>query len=293
MTQTKNKKVIAIVGATASGKTAYSVELAKRLDGEIISADSRLVYNGFDIGTAKPNIDERQGIKHHMIDVVEPCENYTSALYVNQAKLCIDEIISNNKTPIIVGGTGLYFRLLLENYQMPEAAPNYDLRNQLELKTSEELYLELTKLDEKSALTIEKNDKKKLIRALEIVKTLSKPMNEVRGISEKPDYEIDWIGLNFNREELYERINLRVEQMIEMGLIKEVQDLLFKYGRVDNLVNTIGYKEMLSYIDGKTSLEDAKDLLKQNTRNYAKRQLTWFRKNQNIKWNIYPDKLKK
>lgn len=287
------KKVIAVVGPTASGKTAFAVELANKINGEIISADSRLVYRGFDIGTAKPTKAEMQEIPHYMIDIVEPECDYTAALYAREASKIIDSIISRGKTPIVAGGTGLYFRLLLENYVMPEVEPNYDLRKELEKYSSEDLHNMLSGLDAESAAKIYSTDKKKLIRALEIVKTLEKPISEVRGVSDESDYEVEWIGLNFPREELYDRINRRVDVMIDMGLVEETKNLLKKHGNISNIINTIGYREITKYLNAKMSLEEAKNLLKQNTRNYAKRQLTWFRKNSAIKWNVYPEKLKK
>ncbi len=284
--------VIAIVGATASGKTAYSIELAKKLDGEIISADSRLVYKGFDIGTAKPEITERENIPHHLIDIVEPEFDYSAGLYKQQAKEKIIEIFKKGKTPIIVGGTGLYLNILLKNYDLPQISPNKEFRNKLSTLESQELYELLKTQDIESAETINQNDRKKIIRALEIIKETGKPLSSTRGIKE-PEFNVKWIGRNFDRETLYKRIDDRVDIMIDKGLIKETQNLLTKHGRIPNLINTIGYREILGYIDNKYSLEDAKELLKKNTRNYAKRQLTWFRKNENIEWNIYPEKLKK
>ena len=289
----KNNKVIAIVGATASGKTAYAVELAQKIDGEIISADSRYVYKGLDIGTAKPSIDERKGIPHYMIDIVEPDFNYSAGLYAKQAKECIKDILSRGKTPIVAGGTGLYIRVLLENYDLPNIEPDYKLRDELAKLSFDELYDILYKLDKESAESVERNDKKKLIRYIEVVKLTGLPLAKARGKKDEDEFDIEWIGLNFPREELYERINKRVDLMIDEGLIDETKNLLSKYGRIPNIVDTIGYREIIAYLDGDISLERAKELLKQNTRNYAKRQLTWFRKNENIKWNCYPEKKKK
>ena len=286
-------KVIAVVGATASGKTAYAIELAKRIKGEIISADSRLVYKGMDIGTAKPTVEERQGIPHHLIDIVEPEENYSAGWYAKDAREYIKDIISRGKTPIIAGGTGLYFRILLENYDLPEMNADYELRKELASKSFEELFEILSKIDEKAANSVEQNDKKKLIRYIEIVKHTGKPLHLARGVKNEKEFEVEWIGLNFPREELYNRINKRVDLMVEQGLIDETKQLLKKHGRIPNIVDTIGYREIISYLDGELSLDEAKDKLKQNTRNYAKRQLTWFRKNEEINWNCYPDKKKK
>lgn len=283
-------KVIAIVGATASGKTSYSIDLAKRIDGEIVSADSRLVYKDFNIGVAKPTVEERQGIPHYMIDVVEPTVNYSAGLYAREAKKCIEDILSRGKTPIVVGGTGLYLRILLENYDLPEIEPNWKLREELSKLSYEELEKMLLSLD--SEAFVEKNDKKKIIRYIEIIKSTGKSLAQSRGVSDI-EYDVEWIGLNFPREELYHRIDTRVDMMIKDGLVDETKMLLEKYGRVPNVVDTIGYREMILALDGVVSQDEAVAKLKQNTRNYAKRQLTWFRKNENIKWNCYPERKKK
>ena len=259
-------KVIAVVGATASGKTAYSIELAKAVNGEIVSADSRLVYKGFDIGTAKPSLDERCGVEHFLIDVVEPEVDYSVGLWAKEAELVIDDILSRGKTPIVVGGTGLYFRVLLENYDLPKVEPNCALREELQALTFDELSIRLMKIDMETANKIEKNDKKKIIRAIEIVETLGVPMRLARGVKPEGKYQVEWHGRNFSRNELYERINKRVDLMLEMGLVEETQALLKKHGRISNLVDTIGYREIVSYLDGNCSLVEASELLKQNTK---------------------------
>ena len=291
-TTNRKKKVIAIVGATASGKTAYSIELAKQIDGEIISADSRLVYKGFDTACAKPTIEERDGIPHHMMDIIEPEVDYSAGLYEQDAKKCIEDIISRGKIPIITGGTGLYYRVLLENYALPKVEPDYEFRNIAKLEETPELYEKLKKLDPVSAAKIDSNDKKKIIRALEVIHITGCPMSEVQGLKEA-EFDVEWIGMNFPRPELYERINKRVDLMFENGIIEETKELLRRHGRIPNIIYTIGYQEVIGYLDGELTLEEAKEKLKQNTRNYAKRQLTWFRKNEKIKWNHYPEKMKK
>lgn len=283
-------KVIAIVGATASGKTGYAVELAKKINGEIISSDSRLVYKGFDIGTAKPTLEERQGVPHHMIDLVEPEFDYSAGLYVENAEKVIFDILERGKVPIVAGGTGLYYRLLLENYDAPKVEPDYELREELSALSSSELFDMLEKLDGKRAAEIKPNDKKKLIRAIELEKHIEKPLSEYK---KEPIFDVEWIGLNYPREDLYDRINKRVDLMVKNGLVEETEQLLQKHGRIKNLVCTIGYQEMIAYMDNILTLEEAKERLKQNTRNYAKRQLTWFRKNPLIKWNCEPVRLKK
>ena len=284
----RKNKVIAVVGPTASGKTAFAVDLADKIGGEIISADSRLVYKGFDIGTAKPTLDERRGIPHYMIDIAEPEVDYSAGLYVHEAKRIIEDIQSRGKVPIIAGGTGLYINILLMNYDLPKVEPDYELRKALKLE--EDLPAILAELDPETAQLIDKNDRKKLIRAIEIVKTTGKPIQRRKN---NPEYEIEWIGLNFPRDVLYDRINRRVDLMFEAGLIDETKNLLQKHGRIPNLLYTIGYQEVIQYLDGVLTLGEAVDKLKQNTRRYAKRQLTWFRKNPAINWNVYPEKLKK
>lgn len=290
MTENLENKVIAVVGPTASGKTSYAIELAQKLGGEIVSADSRLVYKGFDIGTAKPTLEERSGIPHYMIDIVEPEVDYSVGLYADEAKKVIRNILSRGKVPIVVGGTGLYLNVLLMNYDLPGVEPDYELREKL--RGADNLYEILSDLDIEAAKTIDKNDRKKLIRAIEVIKSTGLPLSKVRG-KKSEEFEVEWIGLNFPRDVLYSRINERVELMVKNGLIEETEHLLKKHGRINNLLYTIGYQEMIAYLDGLLTLEDAMDKLKQNTRRYAKRQLTWFRKNPAIKWNFYPEKLKK
>lgn len=284
--------VIAIVGPTASGKTAYSIDLAKQINGEIISADSRYVYKGFDIGTAKPPKEEQDGVPHHMIDIVEPEFDYSAGLYKKEASRLIKEINERGNVPIITGGTGLYIDILLKNYDLPQIEANRELRDNLMQLDTASLFDKLEKLDKDATNIIDSNDRKKIIRAIEIITTSGKPLNETRGIGES-EYEIEWIGKNYDRQTLYSRIDKRVDIMVDMGLIEETKNLLAKHGRIPNLVNTIGYREIISYLDNQCTLDEALDLLKKNTRNYAKRQLTWFRRNQDIKWDIYPEKLKK
>lgn len=281
-------KVIAIVGATASGKTSYSIDLAKQIGGEIVSADSRLVYKNFDIATAKPSFEERDGIVHHMMDIVEPTQNYSVGLYVGAAKKCINDIILRGNVPIVVGGTGLYLNALLMNYKLPKVEPDYELRRKLESDAF--IYEKLLELDPEFALKVQKNDRKKIIRSLEVIILSGQ---KISNLKKEKEYDVDWIGLNYSRSELYDRINRRVDLMLENGLVDETKRLLNLYGRIDNLVYTIGYQEIISYLDGELTLDDAIDTLKQNTRRYAKRQLTWFRKNEDINWNLYPETLKK
>ena len=275
---TKKSKVIAIASPTATGKSKLAVELAHKIGGEIVSADSRLVYKGFEIAVAKPTVEEREGVPHYLIDVVEPEVDYSVANYFDDASKVIEDILSRGKTPIVVGGTGLYFRILLEGYDLPRVSPNETLRAELEEKTNEELLKILKTLDEKSFIDLQESSKRKIIRAIEICKGLGKPLSEISMQSE-PKYDVEWIGINMTREEIYDRINKRVDKMVEMGLIDETKRLLAIHGRIPNFVKTIGYQEILQYLDGEISLDRAVELLKQHTRNYAKRQLTWFRRN--------------
>lgn len=280
---TKTKpKVIAIAAPTASGKTSYAIELAKEIGGEIVSADSRIIYKGFDIACAKPTKEEMGNVPHYMIDIVEPEVDYSVANYVDDATEAINKILAKNKTPIIVGGTGLYFRALLEGWNLPRVAPNYELREELEKLSLEELLKKLQKLDEKTFSQMEKEPKKrKIIRAIEVCETLGEPMSNFSNQKEPP-YEVEWIGIGMTREELYERVNKRVDLMVEQGIVEETKNLLKKHGRIKNLISTIGYNEIIQYLDNEISLDTAIELIKQHSRNYAKRQLTWFRKNANL-----------
>lgn len=278
-------KVIAVVGPTASGKTKLAIELAHKLDGEIISADSRLVYKGFDIASAKPTLEEREGIPHHLIDIVEPEFDYSAGKFAEDAKIAIQDILSRDKTPIVAGGTGLYFRVLLEHYDLPKVETNYELRAKLEKRTREALLEELEKVDKITYERVKDANFRRIVRAMELITLLKKPLSEVQ-IQKEPEYDVEWIMPEIpSREWLYDRINKRVDVMYEMGIVEETKALIEKHGRISNIIDTIGYKEILTYLDGEATLEEALDKLKQHTRNYAKRQLTWFRKNPNLEIN--------
>ena len=281
------QKVIAVVGPTASGKTALAIKLAHKKNGEIISADSRLVYKGFDIASAKPTMEEREGIPHHLIDIVEPEIDYTAGDYARDGKKAIEDILSRGKLPIIAGGTGLYFRVLLEHYDLPQVETNYKLRAKLEQKSKEELTENLKNIDIEAYNNLTKDtSRRRLIRILELITTLQKPLSEVEKQKE-PEYDVEWIMPELkSREWLYDRINKRVDLMAEQGIVEETKTLLAKHGRIKKFTETIGYKEILSYLDGDLTLDEALDKLKQHTRNYAKRQLTWFRKNPHLEINI-------
>ena len=276
-------KVIAIVGPTASGKTKIAIDLAKQINGEVISADSRYVYKGFDIASAKPTMEERDGIPHHLIDIVEPEFDYTVADFYDDAKNAITDILSRGRVPIVAGGTGLYFRVLLETYDLPRVEANPKLRAELELRDKEDLLNELKILDLKGYESVKDANKRRIVRALEVTKILGKPFSEV-SVEKEAEFDVEWkMPYIESREILYDRINRRVDLMVEQGVIEETKQLLEKHGRIKNFVDTIGYKEILTYLDGEATLEEALDKLKQHSRNYAKRQLTWFRKNPMLK----------
>ena len=279
-------KVIAIVGPTASGKTKLAIQMAQEYDTEIISADSRLVYKGFDIATAKPTKEEQRLIKHHLIDVVEPEFDYSVSDFVDAANKIIKELHGKGKIPIIAGGTGLYFRILLENYKLPGVEANPELRAELEALSNDELYAILKQLDADSAEKLHPNDRVRVVRAIEVTKALGIPFSQVKGTKDN-EYDIEWIFPQIpSREILYDRINKRVGLMLEQGLVEETKFLLNKHGRIKNLVNTIGYQEIIRYLDNELDLNQAVELIKQNTRRYAKRQLTWFRRNQYLIFDL-------
>ena len=284
-------KVIAVAGPTASGKTALAVEIAKYLDTEIISADSRQIFKEFDIATAKPTQQEMQGIKHHLIDVVNPDEEFTVADFSDSASKVMEKLFKQNKIPVVAGGTRLYFRILLENYDMPRVSPNKELREELKNlekeRGAEALYNMLKELDPVLAEKMHPNNTVKIIRAIEVCKTLNIPMSQAQK-KKAPLYDIIWLGLGHlngaDRQFLYDRIDKRVDIMLENGLEKEAENLYKKYGKISSLMNTIGYQEFIEYFDGNYTFEETVSKIKQNTRRYAKRQLTWFRQNQEINW---------
>lgn len=272
-------KVIAIAGPTASGKTKMAIDLAKQINGEVISADSRYVYKGFNIASAKPTLEEQDGVPHHLIDIVEPEVDYSVADFYDDAKEKIYEILQRGKTPIIAGGTGLYFRVLLETYDLPRVEANPELRAELDLREKEDLLKELKHLDPNGYEKVKDANKRRIVRALEVTKILGKPFSEA-STEKEPEFDVEWkMPIIESREVLYDRINRRVDIMLEQGIIEETKSLLEKHGRIKNFVDTIGYKEILTYLDEQATLEEALEKLKQHSRNYAKRQLTWFRKN--------------
>ena len=274
------------MGPTASGKSLTAIEKAKELNGEIISADSRQIYKEFNIATAKPSLEEQEGVAHHLIDVISPDEGYTVAEFADSAQRIIKEITERGKTPIVAGGTGLYFRILLEDYDLPRVAPNVELRNELETCDADKLYSMLEELDPVCAKMLHPNNKVKIIRALEVIKATGMPMSSLLRKKAESQFEVEWIGLNArDRQFLYNRIDKRTDMMIEKGLVDEAKCLYTKYGKIPSLMNTIGYQELIEHFEGKIDFDKAVSSIKQNTRRYAKRQLSWFRANEKINWH--------
>ena len=282
--------VIVIVGPTASGKTALSIELAKKLDAEIISADSMQVYKGMDIATAKPTKQEMQGVIHHLIDFVDVSHKFSVAEYIAYARRAADDILSRGKKIIIVGGTGMYISSFIDNIQF-DKEDNFKLRSELirehEKNGNQYMYEKLKTLDPDYAQKLHVNDIGRIIRGIEINlqfnHNMSRHMENSRS-AESP-YNPLFIGINYkDRQKLYDRIDLRVDKMLEDGLLKEAMEFFDKLDNDKTAVQAIGYKELFPYINGELSFEKAVENLKKATRNYAKRQLTWFRKNQRIFW---------
>ncbi len=286
------KNVIAVCGPTASGKSALALEICDRANGELVSCDSMQIYKHLDIGTAKPNNEEKRRVKHHMIDICMPNENCSSAEYAKAAKKCIDDIIARKKTPVVCGGTGLYLDSLLYNTEYTEIKTDPELRKALLKRDKHELWLELKEKDPQSASAIHENNVKRVARAIEIFYTTGMTKTELDEKQRKRSSEYDFttVILDFhNREKLYERINRRCEQMISSGLVDEVKALLanglLKKG--STAYQAIGYKELTEYLNGDVTFDVALENLKQATRNYAKRQITWFKRTDGIR--IYPD----
>ena len=284
------EKVIVICGPTASGKTALSIELAKQINGEIVSADSMQIYKDMDIGTAKPTQEEMQGIKHYLMDFVSPDERYSVADYKQDAKKAIREILKKGKVPIIVGGTGLYVDSLIYEIEYPNIEFDEKYREKLEKKVEEngleELYEKAKEIDIEAIKKISKNDKKRILRILEIYHATGKNKTEQEIESRKNEVEFDYkvYALNWDREKLYERINKRVDIMLEQGLIEEVKNVYEKYNEFPTAMQGLGYKEVVEYLENKMSKEEMIEKIKQETRRYAKRQMTWFRKNKQTIW---------
>jgi tRNA dimethylallyltransferase len=294
-----NKKLIVICGPTASGKTALSIFLAKKFNGAIISADSRQIYKEMDVGTTKlpkaqmSKLKCQNGIIHYMVDLVKPDQEFSLADYQKQVFKIWNNIYQKNRslttnhqppvTPLLVGGTGLYIRSIIDGFVMPKVVPDKKLRMKLEKENIEDLFEKLKKIDPDTASVIDKNNQRRLIRALEVCLSTKKPFSEQRK-SKNIDFDVLQIGINIPRQELYHQIDKRVDAMIEEGLIDETKKLLKKYDKNLPSMSGIGYKEITRYLNKEITLKKACELIKYRTHAYARRQLTWFRKDKRIKW---------
>lgn len=285
--------IICIAGPTASGKTALAVELAKELNGEVVSCDSMQVYRRMDIGTAKPTLEEMQGIPHHMIDVAEPWEDFSVSRYCEMAAPIVDDIISRGKTAVIAGGTGLYMDALIRGNAFapfPATGVRERLEAQADAEGMEAMLSRLRAVDPDAARRLHLSDRKRILRALEVYletgETITEHNRKTQAVP--PRYSPLWLGLDFTeREELYRRIDLRVGLMLQQGLVEEIRGLLAEgIPEKATAMQAIGYKEFVDALDGRCTIEEAADQVRQSSRRYAKRQLTWFRRNKAIHWLI-------
>lgn len=281
-------KILVICGATASGKTGFAVKCAKKLNTEIISADSQLVYKGLDIGTAKPTEEEKQGIIHHLIDIADPKQQFSVFDYAEQAIPLVDKLLGEGKTPIICGGTGFYINSILFDFSYGHSGANVEIRDKynaiLNERGKEYIYSLLKNIDPKAAEKLHVNDTKRVIRALEIYESSGKKKSDQHD-ELIPKYDYLAVAINYPREELYKRIDLRVDEMFERGLVEEIENLLAS--GVDEkcqCMQAIGYKEVLKCIKNDDNYSTMRDIIKLNTRHYAKRQITFFKKLPNIVW---------
>lgn len=282
----KLPKLIVILGPTASGKTDLSLRLAKKFNGEIINADSRQIYKGMDVGTGK--IIDKKDIRHYLLDVARPDEEFTLADYKKKAEAAIKNILKHEKVPFLVGGTGLYVQAIIDNLEIPSVPPNKKLRAQFEKEIEKpggilKWYKKLLKLDPGAAKVVDKNNPRRIIRALEVSLATGKPFSKLRKRGEKI-FDVLQIGITLPRKKLYERIDKRVDQMIKEGLARETKKLLKKYKPSLPSMSGIGYKEMGDYLNGNYNLGEAAQKIKFRTHAYARRQITWFKKDKRIKW---------
>jgi len=295
MTPTSKPRIIIVCGPTASGKSELAVRLAQRMDGEIVNADSMQIYRGMDIGTAKPDLAERAGIPHHLIDLVEPGQPFSAADFAEAARQAISAINARGRRPVIVGGTGLYIRALLHGLVDSPSGDDQvrrDLHNEARERGNQALFAELLQVDPELAQRIHPNNLVRIIRGLEVFRLTGIPLSRHQlehGFSGQ-HYDSLQIGIRVDRRELYARIEARVDRMLAGGLLAEVQGLLDQgYGPEQKAMNSIGYKETAAFLAGEYSLDEAVRLIKRNTRHYAKRQLTWFNSIPEIIWLEYPE----
>jgi len=275
------KKIVVILGPTAAGKTGMSLTLAKKFNGYIISADSRQVYRGMDIGTGKLTKDKWQGINHRMIDIMDPDQEFSLAQFQKTVFAIINE--EKEKLPFLVGGTGLYIQSIVDNLDIPKGGMDKNLRKELDEKTAEELFKILIQLDYKSAQEIDINNKRRLIRAIEVFKISGEKYSEQKG-KNSPLVQTLQIGIKLSREEMYDRIDRRVDEMIKEGLVDEVKALGDKYGWDIPAMSAIGYKQLSAYFRNEISQAEAIAQIKNDSHHYAKRQMTWFKRDSRIKW---------
>ena len=311
MSNTRHKPtLITILGPTASGKTELGISLAKKFGGEIVSADSRQIYKGMDIGTAKPTLHKSvktlkhttkdkvefnipvfdiESIPHYLFDVARPDEEFTVSHFKQLAEACIDRICANNRIPFLVGGTGFYISAIVDNLSIPEAKPDLQFRKEQESKiknneiTVKQLYKELLDKDPNASKFVESHNPRRIIRALEVIHATGKKLSELR-VKSEPKYNVLRIGLKVEKEELENRINARVDKMMEAGLVNEVRELIEKYPPNLPAMSGIGYREITDYLNKKTNLEEALSLIKLHTRQFAKRQIKWFKRDRAIRW---------
>lgn len=289
--QNMKPKVIVIAGPTASGKTALSIELAQKINGEIISSDSMQIYQDMNIGTAKVTKEEMQGIKHYLIDFVPPDERYSVSNFKKDAENTIEQILAKGKVPIVAGGTGLYIDSLIYGIEYPDMEFDEEYREFLMKQAETEeglqsLFEQAKKIDEEAMIQISQNDKKRIIRVLEIYKATGKNKTEQEKLSRMNGVKYDFkvFAINWEREKLYERINKRVDLMLQQGLVEEVKSLRKKYQCFPTAMQALCYKEVVEYLKQECTYEEMVEKIKQETRRYAKRQLTWFRKNKETIW---------
>ncbi len=277
------KKIKVILGPTAIGKTEISIEVAQKLGAEIVSCDSRQIYKYMDIGTNKPTKEQLEAVKHYMIDIIYPDEEYNAFMYAEEA----GNILKNGKEKIVVGGSPLYMKALFEGFfRLPDDVKDKikEIREELMKLPTKDLYEELKKVDFETAQKLHPNDKKRIVRALEIYRATGKRISELKKQKVKREFEPIYFGLIMDRRELYRRIEKRVDRMINQGLVEEVKNLLSRYPPNLNSLQTIGYKEIIEYLSGKMNLLDAVNLIKKNTKRYAKHQITFFKKFENVRW---------